>query len=208
MAANFGEANLHATDNEPAMTNPYFDIAFTETVKEEQRRQGSRHAYANAETRDRGNDRLGPNEAEFIQARDGFYLATVNNDGWPYIQFRGGPAGFVKVLDDKYLAFADLRGNRQYVSTGNVAANPRVAMFFMDYANQQRLKLYAKASVVQAAEASDIISKMGVVDTSSPTERVLLLEVQAFDWNCPQHITPRFTIDEINRLTSLAINGD
>ena len=182
------------------MANPYFDIAFTEAVKAEQIKRGSRHAYANAETRDRGNDRLGPNEAEFIRARDSFYLSTVNNDGWPYIQFRGGPAGFVKVLDDKHLVFADLRGNRQYVSTGNVAVNPRVALFFMDYANQQRLKLYATAKTVPIAEAADLIARMGKLDGSSPIERVMLLDVEAFDWNCPQHITPRFTVEEINQM--------
>ena len=182
------------------MANPYFDIAFTDTVKAEQIKQGSRHAYANAEIRDRGNDRLGPNEVEFIQARDGFYLATVNNDGWPYIQFRGGPAGFIKVLDEKQLAFADLRGNRQYVSTGNLAVNARTSLFFMDYANQRRLKLYATASVVPIDAAADLVARMGALDSSSPIERVMLLEVAAFDWNCPQHITPRYTVDEINQM--------
>ncbi len=181
------------------MTNTYFEIAFTEAVKAEQQRQGSRRAYANAESRSRDNARFGPYETEFIKARDGFYLATVNGDGWPYIQFRGGPAGFIKVLDDKHLAFADLRGNRQYVSTGNVAANPRIGLFFMDYANQQRLKVYATATTLPADLAADTLSRMGELDTSSPIERVMVLEIQAFDWNCPQHITPRYTVDEIRQ---------
>ncbi|MBI3716176.1 MAG: pyridoxamine 5'-phosphate oxidase family protein [Betaproteobacteria bacterium] len=186
------------------MANPYFSIAFTPSVQREQSRQGSRRAYANAELRDRDNAHLGPQEAEFIAARDGFYLATVNEDGWPYIQFRGGPPGFVKVLDDTRLAFADFRGNRQYLSAGNIAAQSKTSLFFMDYANQRRLKVFAEAKAIPLAEAGELTRLVDTGDDSASVERIVIFAVKAFDWNCPQHITPRYTIEEISRMADAA----
>ncbi len=178
------------------MANAYYDIAFTEAVKAAQTHQGSRRAYGQAETRFRDNARLSVNEAEFITARDGFYLATVNRDDWPYIQYRGGQPGFVKVLDETHLAYADLRGNRQYITTGNVHDNPRTALFFMDYASQQRLKLFAETRAIAIADAGDLADQLGLGSQSKAVERIMLLTVKAFDWNCSQHITPRFTLEE------------
>jgi len=189
------------------MSNPYFSIAFTPSVQSEQSAQGSRRAYANAALRERDNARLGQQEAEFIAARDGFYLATVNEDGWPYIQFRGGLPGFVKVLDKNQLAFADFRGNRQYVSAGNIAAQTRTSLFFMDYANQQRLKVFAEAKTIALAEAGDLVSLLDNGDHSAPVERIVMFTVKAFDWNCPQHITPRYTLQELSRVIGSRADG-
>jgi hypothetical protein len=142
-------------------------------------------------------DRFTENEAAFIAQRDSFYLASASQSGWPYVQHRGGPAGFLKVLDDTTLGFADFRGNRQYISLGNVAADDRVSLILMDYPNRARLKILAHM------EARDLSGDPGLADRlASPgykgrPERALILRLEAFDWNCPQHITPRFTAAEI-----------
>ena len=127
------------------MARAYANIAFTATVKAEQERQGSRHAYARLEGE--AIETLGPRESNFITARDGFYMASVSETGWPYVQFRGGPPGFLRVLDQKTLAFADLSGNRQYISVGNIQADGRVTLFLMDYANRRRLKIWGHATI-------------------------------------------------------------
>lgn len=143
-------------------------------------------------------DALGTDEAEFIARRDSFYVASVNPEGWPYIQHRGGPAGFLKVLDAHTLAFADFSGNRQLLTTGHVAANDRVALFLMDYPRRERLKIIGHADVIPA-KADPALAAQLTPDGIAPAkvERVFKIRVTGFDWNCPQYITPRFTADEI-----------
>lgn len=179
------------------MTSRFFDTAFTPLVKAAQEANGSRNAYARHEGVAEGPDRLTTQEAEFIAARDSFYMASVSETGWPYVQHRGGAAGFVKALDERTLAFADFRGNRQYVSVGNISANDRVALFFMDYPARTRLKLLGRARLVDLENSPDI--KRRIVDPSyrAHVERAFLVDIDAYDWNCPQHITPRYTMAEI-----------
>jgi len=183
------------------MARGFAQIAFTPLVKEEQRQHGSRHLYERAEGPSESGDHLGPYEQEFIQARDGFYMASVTETGWPYIQHRGGHPGFLRVLDDQTLGFADLRGNRQYISTANLKHDDRVALFFMDYATQSRLKILGRATVHEGdAEADALIEKLRVPEEKTPPERAILIHVEGFDWNCPQHITPRFTEAELTKI--------
>ena len=170
---------------------------FTESVKRTQEHYGSRKNYERFEKATDEFDGLGNIEKDFIESRDGFYMATVNEEGQPYIQFRGGPAGFLKVLDDKTIGYADFRGNLQYISVGNLSANNKAALFLMDYANQRRLKILATVEVKDAADAPELIEKLRQPDYKAKIERAMILHVEAFDWNCPQHITPRFTMDEI-----------
>jgi len=144
-------------------------------------------------------DELGAEERAFIAARDSFYLATVTESGWPYVQHRGGPPGFLRVLSDRRIGFADLRGNRQLLTTGNVAANNRVALFLMDYPQRSRLKILGHANIVAASEAPELAAQLA--DPTSMIERVVTIDVVAFDWNCPKYITPRYTLAEIETLT-------
>lgn len=179
------------------MGHKFAEIAFTDAVKAAQTEMGSRKGYAR---RERGetdfNDRLGPNEASFIAERDSFYMATVSETGWPYMQHRGGPKGFVRVLDDKSIGFADFAGNRQYVSVGNLANNDRVSLFFMDYPNRTRLKVLGRARLVGLDDAN-AIARLTHPTYRARIERGFVITIEAFDWNCPQHITPRFTAEEV-----------
>lgn len=172
------------------------DIAFTDHVKEEQAARGSRDMYAGMTARP-APDGFGEREAAFISLRDSFYMATVSEEGWPYIQHRGGPRGFLKVLSETQLGFADYRGNRQYVSVGNLQTEQRVSLFLMDYPNRARLKLLGRASVQEAADNPDLADALGI-DGQGKVERLFTIEVEAFDWNCPQFITPRFTEAELS----------
>ena len=176
----------------------FASIAFTPRVKAEQDRMGSRSTYARVD-RAEAPDALGDSEEEFLAARDSFYLASVGETGWPYIQHRGGPKGFVKVLDPHTIGFADYRGNKQYISLGNVGGDERVALIFVDYPNRRRLKLLARASVVTAASAPSAFATLtaAAAQDGARIERAFTLRVEGFDWNCPQHITPRFTEDEV-----------
>jgi len=177
--------------------NRFLEIAFTPAVKQAQRRLGSRERYARIETQGAAQDRLGPEEAAFIAERDGFFVATVGETGWPYIQRRGGPKGFLKVLDSRTLGFADYSGNRQYVSVGNLAGDDRVALILMDYTTGQRLKVLGRAATVDTT--ADAVLRERLMDPGylARMERGVLIRVEAFDWNCPQHVTPRFTMEEI-----------
>jgi predicted pyridoxine 5'-phosphate oxidase superfamily flavin-nucleotide-binding protein len=174
----------------------FANLAFTPAVKAVQARLGSRRAYARLDGATTP-DAIGEDEAAFIQARDSFYLASVGETGWPYVQHRGGRKGFVKVLDEHTLGFADLRGNRQYVSVGNVERDDRVALLFMDYPNRARLKVLARAKIVTRDSDPDRLAKLVDDDTRDRVERGFVLAVEGFDWNCPQYITPRFTEEEI-----------
>lgn len=178
------------------MQNPFAKIAFTESVKKAQDHYGTRRANERLENLDRL-DELTNNEAHFISERDGFYLATVNEEGHPYVQFRGGPKGFLKVLDEKTLGYADFRGNLQYISVGNLSANNKAALFLMDYPNQTRLKIFAEIEIIDAADDPALTEKLTIPDYKAKVERAMILHVTAYDWNCPQHITPRFTLEEI-----------
>ena len=179
------------------MTSRFLNLVFTPSVKAAQESNGSRNAYARHDGATSEPDRLTENETQFIASRDSFYMATVGAGGWPYIQHRGGPAGFVKVLGERTLGIADFRGNRQYVSVGNLVDDNRAAFFFMDYARRARLKLLGRVRAVDLATAPDLAA--AIVDQSygARIERGLVIDVEAFDWNCPQHITPRFTLAEI-----------
>lgn len=178
------------------MPNPFAKIAFTDSVKRTQELYGTRRANDRLENHDRL-DELTANEAAFIHERDGFYMATVGENGQPYVQFRGGPMGFLKVLDEQTLGYADFRGNLQYISVGNLKANNKAAIFLMDYPNQSRLKIFAEIEVIDAADDPALIERLTMPGYTARIERAMLLHVTAYDWNCPQHITPRFTLEEI-----------
>ncbi len=175
------------------------EIAFTPAVQALQVAHGSRTNYAGIQSRG-GPDGLGEAEREFLAAADSFYLASVGETGWPYVQHRGGPAGFVKVISPTRIAFADFRGNRQYVSAGNVSKDDRVAIIVMDYANRSRLKLLGRLRF-ESVDAADPELVLAVVlpDCRARVERVAVIDIEAFDWNCPQHITQRFTLAEVEQ---------
>tara|TARA_R110002072_G_scaffold538_5_gene4322 strand:+ start:1282 stop:1884 length:603 start_codon:yes stop_codon:yes gene_type:complete len=180
------------------MTKPTSDVAFTETVKAIQERKGSRKGYARMEDKGGWADRVTDDLAAFIAARDSFYMATATADGQPYIQHRGGKPGFLKVLDDKTLAFADFSGNRQYLTQGNLEDNPKAFLFLMDYANRRRIKIWGTARMVE--DDAELIRRLTDADYAEGTpERAVLFEITAWDVNCPQHITPRFTEADVAR---------
>lgn len=184
------------------MGDRFYEKMFTESVKAAQEHYGSRKTYARLETNSSESHLLGDLEKDFIESRDGFYMATVNEDGWPYVQFRGGPRGFLKVLDDSTLGFADFRGNLQYISVGNLGVSDRAALFLMDYAHQRRLKILARVKIKDAAEAPELIEELRMPAYKAKIERAMTLHVEGFNWNCPQHITPRYTIDEIKAMVA------
>ena len=173
------------------MAFPYLDLASTPSVKAAQAANGS--PYVDAPPRDRPSERFTEREAAFIAARDSFYIATVSETGWPYVQHRGGPPGFLKVLDDRTLGFLDFRGNRQYISLGNMQANDRAALFLMDYPNRARLKIYARVAIRSLADDPVLAERLALPGYRARPERAVLLHLAAFDWNCSQHITPRYT---------------
>lgn len=185
------------------MTANYLHALFTDEIRDLQRQDGSRDSYARMEAAsDDRPDRLGEREREFIAARDSFYIATVTSEGWPYVQHRGGPAGFLRVLDESVLGFADFNGNRQYVSIGNTATEARVSLFLMDYPNRRRLKILGHARIVSAGQDAALVARLMPPGHRAVAERAWLIEVVGFDWNCPQHITPRFTEAEFAALRS------
>ncbi|MCM4085093.1 pyridoxamine 5'-phosphate oxidase family protein [Paractinoplanes hotanensis] len=179
------------------MSAHYADIAFTDRVGDVQQRYGSQKFYARRRHRGTGPDRITPEVRAFLGARDSFYLATVSESGWPYVQFRGGPPGFLKVRDDTTIGWADFQGNLQYISTGNVAGDNRVALIVMDYPHRRRLKIYGRARVVFPDDDAALIADLGVPDYDAVVERGVLVEVEAFDWNCQQHITPRYSVADL-----------
>jgi predicted pyridoxine 5'-phosphate oxidase superfamily flavin-nucleotide-binding protein len=179
------------------MGHKYSEIVFTEAVKAMQKRMGSRVPYARREGGPDTNDRLGPNEDTFIAARDSFYIASVSETGWPYVQFRGGPPGFLRVLDERLLGYADFRGSKQYITTGNVMSNDRVSLILMDYAHRERLKILGHMAVTDVRDNPELLAQLVMPGYRARIERAVLISVAGFDWNCPQHITPRFTQDEL-----------
>jgi len=173
---------------------------FTPAVKALQERYGSRRQYARLEGPADSLDRLGPEESDFLGERDSFYIASVGANGWPYVQHRGGPKGFLKVIDDRTLAFADFRGNKQFISAGNLTTDNRVALIFVDYPGQQRLKILGRVEIFEGDQGKEWLKKVSDPGYQATPERVFVIRVEAFDWNCPQHITPRFTEDEIREV--------
>ncbi len=177
------------------MTRVISDIAFTPAVKTVQERLGSRKGYAGMERKGGWSDVITSDLQDFIGERDSFYLSTATAEGRPYIQHRGGPKGFLKVLDERTLAFADFSGNRQYISVGNLSENDQAYLFLMDYANRRRVKIWGRAEIVEEDPA--LLDRLIDPEYKSRPERVFVFHVEAWDVNCPQHITPRFTAEDI-----------
>jgi uncharacterized protein len=178
------------------MSYGFLDIASTPGVRAAQEANGSCDYWANFDG-DRAFDRFTSAEAGFIAERDSFYMATVSESGWPYVQHRGGPPGFIRVLDEKTLAIPDFRGNRQYISTGNLTTDDRAALFLMDYPHRRRLKLFAHVEAKDLATDLELAAKLTLPNYKAKVERVLIIHLVAFDWNCPQHIVPRFSEAEL-----------
>jgi predicted pyridoxine 5'-phosphate oxidase superfamily flavin-nucleotide-binding protein len=183
------------------MSRSFSELAFTPLVKAQQLAHGSRRQYERMGQSGPPGNALGPDEQTFLSQRDSFYIASVSETGWPYLQHRGGSPGFVHILRPSLLGFADLRGNKQYISLGNLGHDTRVALFFMDYPNQTRLKVLARAEVREPNSAGypALLASLPPADPTAVPERVVLFHVEAFDWNCPQHITPRYTVPELQR---------
>ena len=178
------------------MNQNFTKLAFTESVKKTQEQYGSRNSYARME--ESGDKYVLTNrEIPFIQARDSFYMATVGENGWPYMQFRGGPKGFLKVIDNTTLGFADFRGNMQYISMGNLSTTNKASLFLIDYPTQQRLKIWAESEVIEAGQDQEMLRSLEKPGYEAHIERLITFKILAYDWNCPQHITPRYTTDEI-----------
>ena len=174
------------------------DIAFSDTVKNIQQEKGSRSIYANMEQRGSWEISVTGKLEAFLAERDSFYMATVNAEGQPYIQHRGGPKGFLRVIDKKTLGFADFKGNKQYISFGNLEDNNKVCLFFMDYPNRTRIKLWGTAEVIEGDD--ELNRQLAIDDYKGDVEREFIIHVEAWDRNCPQHIVPRYTLEESEAL--------
>jgi uncharacterized protein len=181
------------------MAEQYMQRVLTPAVQRAQDKYFGRHQEVDGPP---STDAFTPDEAEFISGRDSFYMATVSETGWPYVQHRGGPPGFVKVLGENLLGFADFKGNRQLISTGNLDVTDRVALFFMDYPNRTRLKVLGHARVLDAREHSELLEELSPPELRSKVERFFLVETVSYDWNCPKYITPRYTAAEVEKLAA------
>jgi hypothetical protein len=182
---------------EAVMATKYLDLMMTDSVRRAQKQYYGRTGnIAGAPER----DPLGPAEAEFIAERDSFYLASISETGWPYVQHRGGPRGFLRVVNETTLAFADYRGNRQLLTTGNVSVNDRVALFLMDYPNRARLKILGHARVEDARAHPELVAQLADSTMQPAVERLVFIEIVSFDWNCPKYITPRYSIEKVEEL--------
>ncbi len=179
------------------MKHPVSDVAFTPSVKAVQERLGSRKGYASMEQSAGWNDRVTPELATFIGEQDTMFIATANADGQPYIQHRGGPPGFLKILDENTMGFADFSGNRQYITMGNLDDNPKAFIFLMDFVNRRRVKIWGRAEVVENND--ELRKKLHDPEYGSEPERMFLFHIDAWDVNCPQHIKPRFTEEEVGQ---------
>jgi len=180
------------------MADKFLDLAFTPEVRAAQKQYYGRAQETPPSVS--GHDPLGDDEIGFIKERDSFYLSSVNADGWPYVQHRGGPPGFCKIIGPNQLAFADFKGNRQLLSTGNFATNDRVCLFFMDYPGRQRLKLLGRAEVLDAREYPQLVTALTTPELEKFVERIFRVQIVSFDWNCPKYITPRYTAGEVSKL--------
>ncbi|MBV6323776.1 pyridoxamine 5'-phosphate oxidase family protein [Duganella violaceipulchra] len=174
------------------MGHAYYDIAFTDSVKSMQEKRGSRRLYAGAGQENLGDVRLGTRETEFIAQADHFFQSTIGETGWPYVQHRGGPPGFLKVIDRYTIGFADLGGNRQYISLGNLSGDGRIALIIMDWSARRRLKIMGRVTLVDAASDRGLVASLAMPGYGVP-ERAYVIKIAGYDWNCPQHITERIT---------------
>ena len=179
------------------MSRAFADIAFTPSVKAAQTRYGSREANRGFEMAPDKRDHLEARDTEFIMKRDSFYQSTVSEHGWPYVQHRGGPEGFLKIIDTKTLAYADFSGNAQYLSVGNLCANDKIALILVDYANRRRLKIWGRAKIVHEHEQADLFKKLADPLYQAPIERAVVITVEALEFNCPKHIKPRYNEQEV-----------
>lgn len=179
------------------MAYDYLDIAATPSVRAAQKAMGSDRLWTGRSI-DRASQRFSSQEMQYIAERDSFYIATVSETGWPYVQHRGGPRGFLRVVDERTLAFADYSGNRQYISVGNLAADRRASLILMDYPQRTRLKIYAHVEIVSPDDEPVLRQAVAVDGYKARIERIFVLQLDAFDWNCPQHITPRFTEQQVS----------
>jgi predicted pyridoxine 5'-phosphate oxidase superfamily flavin-nucleotide-binding protein len=179
------------------MAHQYAKTMFSEAARKLQEKRGSRAQYERMALYGPSHDQLSDFEIQFIAERDSFYMSSVTEDGWPYIQHRGGPPGFLRVIDPRTLAFADYSGNKQYITAGNLATNDRVAFFLMDYPNQARLKIIGHARVVEAGADPALEAAVRAKGDPAKVEWVMKIDIAAYDWNCSQHITPRYTQQEI-----------
>ena len=178
------------------MAKNFAAIAFSDAVKEMQEKQGSRTSYARME-KNNFVDGLTENEVNFIEQRDSFYMASIGEKGFPYVQHRGGPKGFLKILDANRLGFIDFSGNLQYISVGNILTNKNVALIMVDYPARARLKIFATVEIISLTENDSLYSKLNLREYKFRPERMMVFNIEAYDWNCPQHITPRYTVAEI-----------
>ncbi|WP_299844543.1 pyridoxamine 5'-phosphate oxidase family protein [uncultured Roseovarius sp.] len=180
------------------MAKAFAELTFTPEVRRIQKAQGSAKAYDRFLQPDASADNaFGLREKQFIQMRDGFYQATVSETGWPYVQFRGGPRGFLKVLDDKTIAYADFRGNRQYISAGNLTKDNRIAMILVDYPNSARLKILGRVRLIEVSDDPFLIETLHDDTYRGRPERAAVITLEGFDWNCPQHLPVRLTMEEM-----------
>jgi uncharacterized protein len=182
------------------MATAFAELTFTPSVKAAQSFYGSREKNSRFELAEETRNQLTGAEGDFIGERDSFYQATVSESGWPYIQHRGGPKGFLKVLDDRTLGFADFRGNVQYLSVGNLTANDRISLILMDYPNRQRLKIWGHARIVHEIDDPELMAKLDLPAYKAKVERGIIIHIEALDWNCPQHITQRYSKAEVDGL--------
>ena len=180
-----------------ALAYTFGSLVFTPVIKALQEQYGSRRQYAKREASGFAQGGIGPSERRFLAERDSFYMASIGATGWPYVQHRGGPNGFLKVIDEHTVAFADSRGNKQFISTGNLMTDDRVALILVDYPRQARLKIVGHVRIGEGTEAKEWIERVRDPDYEAVVERVFVIQVEAFDWNCRQHITPRFTEEQI-----------
>src|SRR5579871_6538312 len=179
------------------MAYTFGSLVFTPVIKALQERYGSRRQYAKREASGFAQDGLGPSEQAFLEECDSFYMASVGATGWPYVQHRGGPKGFLRVIDAHTVAFADFLGNKQFISTGNLMTDDRVALILMDYPRQARLKFLGHVQIVEGTQAKEWIGKLHDPNYDAVAQRVFVIHLDAFDWNCQQHITPRYTEEQI-----------
>ena len=183
------------------MEKNFAQLTFTDSVKKAQEQYGSREIYQRVENKLPDQSHLYHREMGLIEELDGFYMATVNENGWPYVQFRGGPKGFLKVIDQQTLGYADFKGNMQYISTGNINDNKKASLILMHYPTRRRLKIWAETEILNPDEHPDLIEKLVEKDYNAVVERLMIFHIVAYDWNCPQHIPQRYTMEEFKEMS-------
>ena len=182
------------------MKQNFTQFAFTDSVREEQKKYGSRKSYQRMEENGPDQSHIFQRETAHIEAMDSFYMSTVGENGWPYVQFRGGPKGFLKVIDSQTIGYADFRGNMQYISTGNIKATKKTALILLDYPTKTRLKIWAETEILDPEEHPKLKEQLVLPDYEAKVERLVIFHLKSFDWNCPQHITPKYSIEEMKEL--------